>query len=84
MNTDNSLKKIDFISPVRVRIEVKGVVDKSYSDYLNGLVIRHHTSGDKIRYTGLEGEVADQAALLGVLNTLYEMRFPLISISVKK
>ncbi len=84
MNTDSSLKEINFTSPVIVRIEVKGVVDKSYSDYLNGLVIRHYTSEDKIRYTGLEGEMPDQAALLGVLNTLYEMRFPLISISVNK
>jgi hypothetical protein len=30
--------------------------------------------------TILEGEVSDQAALLGVLNSLYELHLPIISV----
>jgi hypothetical protein len=32
--------------------------------------------------TRLEGEIADQAALLGILNALYDRRLPLIKVIV--
>lgn len=53
----------------------------AWSERLGGFVI---TSNEDTEYgsavTTLEGSVIDQAALLGILNTLYELRLPLISV----
>jgi len=53
----------------------------AWSDRLGGFVI---TSAEDAEYgstvTTLEGSVLDQAALLGILNTIYELRLPLISV----
>ena len=61
--------------PYRIRCE--GSLDPSWSDRLGGLAIT--TSGQfgvKTR-TVLEGELADQSALMGVLNTLHGLHLPL-------
>ena len=55
------------------RIRVEGALDPSWSDRLSGLAI---TSTGKLGVettTVLEGELADQSALMGVLNTLHEL-----------
>ena len=53
----------------------------TWSDRLGGLAI---TSREDAEFGGpvttLEGRVLDQAALLGILNTIYEHRLPLISV----
>ncbi len=82
MNEPLLLKGIDFTSPVTIRIIAKGTVEKRYSEYMSGMDITHDISSDHIPYTSLEGEVPDLAALIGVLNTLYDMHFPLISVRV--
>ena len=62
-------------------IGVKGKLDKSLSDILGGLSISHRIdNNNKMSY--LEGEIIDQAELIGILNTLYNMRFPIISVKV--
>lgn len=75
-----SLKTLDFYSPAVFYIEVKGKVDKSLSESLGAMKISHHMRGDKTIVSRLEGEILDQAALFGIMNTLYEMRFPVIII----
>lgn len=59
------------------RIEVQGVLDSNWSDRLNGLSI--FSEGEN-EVTVLAGSLIDQAALLGVLNTLYDLRMPLLSV----
>lgn len=53
----------------------------AWSDRLGGLEI---ASTEDAEFGGtittLEGNVLDQAALLGILNTLNELRLPLISV----
>ena len=58
-------------------IRVKGHLDKSWEDWLNGLAIRHEPSGDTL----LSGSLADQAALHGVLNRLRDLGVQLISVN---
>lgn len=41
--------------------------------------ISEHLSSDGIIETVLIGRLQDQAELSGILNTLYELRFPIIS-----
>ncbi len=60
-------------------IEVQGALSSSWSDYLGGLKISVK-SGQGISYTILEGELLDQAALMGVLDSLYNLGFPLLMV----
>ena len=59
------------------RIKVQGVVSESWIDRLGGLGIVSVTSAA----TTLEGRLPDQAALSGVLDTLYQWRLPLLKVS---
>ena len=65
---------------VRYRIVVQGVLDANWSDRLGGLEIVNFRADAGEALTILIGEVVDQAALLGVLNTLYDLRYSLLSV----
>ena len=62
------------------RIRIEGALDPSWSDRLGGLSITSSGRFDTKTTTVLEGDLRDQAALLGVLNALYEMHLPLESL----
>ncbi len=72
---------IDFATSNNFKIDVLGKLDKSLSDNLGGLFISHKTEND-ITISFLEGKIIDQAELIGILNTLYNMRFPIINVSM--
>ena len=75
MDNTKLSSEINIASPVNVSIEVKGSLDNTLSDLLGGLSIRSTPS-----FSYVEGKVADQAALVGILNTLFNMRFPIIKV----
>jgi len=83
MNVREDLSSLKFYSPAHTQIEVKGMLDKNLSEYLGGLKIDWRTDKNKIKISRLEGEIADQASLIGVLNALYNMRFPIISVELR-
>ena len=56
--------------PATYRISVHGIVPESWTDRLGGMRIVAGSSAA----TTLEGWLPDQAALKGVLDTLYELR----------
>ena len=61
------------------RIRIQGSLSRSWADYLGGLDIEvNRESAWPI--TTLSGPVQDQAALLGVLNSLYDLGFPLLNV----
>ena len=62
------------------RIRIEGSLDPSWSDRLGGLAITTTGRFDRETTTVLEGELTDQGALLGILNTLYEMHLPILSV----
>jgi len=64
--------------PARYRILVKGSIPVNWSDRMDGMSIRQAATDDGEPVTTLEGELADQAALTGVLDTLYELHLPII------
>ena len=68
--------------PAEYEICVAGMLDDSWSDRLGGLAIMCSNGGkkDEKPVTTLTGPLIDQAALFGVLNALYDMRLPLISV----
>ena len=57
-------------NPAVYRIKVRGVLPESWIDRLGGMQIVAVSSIE----TTLEGGLPDQAALKGVLDTLYELR----------
>jgi hypothetical protein len=63
--------------PAVYRIKVHGVVPESCIDRLGGMVIVSVTSDE----TTLEGWLPDQAALSGVLESLYELHLPLLKVT---
>lgn len=66
-------------TPSVYAIRVVGSLDASWSDRLGGLAIT--VGGDEEKpETQLCGRLPDQAALLGVLNALYDHRFVLLSV----
>lgn len=62
------------------RIRIKGHLPKRWSDRLGGMTITIDDQAGEAPVTTLSGWLRDQAALLGVLNTLYDLRFPLLSV----
>ena len=71
---------ISLLEPAVYRIRIQGILDKNWSDYCGGMTIEHE--GDPKRYavTILMGRVADQSALIGVLNSLYDIGYPILSV----
>ncbi len=64
--------------PATYQIRIQGQLDESWSEWLNGLSILPQSKGETL----LSGPITDQAALHGVLDKLYAMNLPLISLSV--
>jgi hypothetical protein len=69
---------ITFDGPARYRILVKGSIPGNWSDRVDGMSIRQDAADDGVPVTTLEGELADQAALIGVVNTLYALHLPIL------
>ena len=61
------------------RIRIQGSLSQSWADYLGDLYIEVNYESD-CPVTTLSGPVLDQAALLGVLNSLYGLGYPLLSV----
>jgi len=67
-------------TPATYRIRVQGHLDSSWSDRLGGMAITQIIAEDKTKATILVGHLRDQAALAGVLNALYGLHMPLLSV----
>jgi hypothetical protein len=66
--------------PAVYRICVRGRLEATWSDRLEGMEISESRGSDGEVETVLVGRLADQAALAGVLNTLYELHLPVLSV----
>ena len=58
-------------------IRVRGHLDQSWSDWFGGLSITNQSNGDVV----LEGQVADQAALHGLLIMVRDLGLPLLAVN---
>ena len=66
-------------TPIHYRIQVVGGLNGSSLEQLRGLEIS--TSGqEKKPVTTISGQLPDQAALFAVLEALYDLRLPLLSV----
>ena len=75
-------KGLTFDTPGVYQIGVQGLLDESWSDRMNGVDIRVQKLPDEAPVTLLTGYFVDQTALAGVLNTLYDMGYPLLKLEL--
>ena len=62
------------------RIVIHGTLDTGWSDRLGGMIISATRLADGTMATTLIGDLADQSALVGVLNTLHDLGLSLMSV----
>jgi len=76
------VSNLSVVSPAKYRISVVGVLEESFADRLCGLSIQNSEPGQGAGkpVVTLTGQLTDQAALMGVLNSLYNMRMPLLAV----
>jgi hypothetical protein len=65
-----------FDQPARYQIRVKGALDQEWSAWFDGLEIVALGDGETL----LTGRLEDQAALHGLLQKVYNLGLPLISV----
>lgn len=58
-----------------VKIHIQGQIDEDWSDWLEGLQVQTTDEG-----TMLQGQVADQSALYGILARLRDLGLDLVSV----
>ena len=65
----------------QIEIQVKGQIDKRWSEWLEGLTVRHTEEGETV----LTGSVVDQAALYRLIAKLRDLGLPLTAVhSIEK
>ena len=80
MANEDKSKHMKLWTPATYAITVEGHLDETWSDRLGGMNIATRTRADESVVTTLVGRMRDQAHLTGVLNTLYEMHLPILSV----
>lgn len=70
-----------FDRPAFYQIIVQGRIDPTWQDRLEGLAILSIDREPSPPITTLQGKLTDQSALAGVLNTLYELHLPVLSVN---
>jgi hypothetical protein len=71
---------VSMFEPATYRICIVGTLDKQFSDYCGGMSIEHDVVLNQYPITILTGRLTDQAALIGVINSLYDLGCPLLSV----
>ena len=82
--TKTTSSKFSFIKPSVYKIKVLGDLNVSWSERLGGLQISIERSKDRDPVSVLIGQINDQSALSGILNTLYENHLTIISVNMLK
>jgi hypothetical protein len=75
-------RKYTFDSPGVYRIRIHGQLDDAWLDRLGAMEVLEKSSKEDKKVTALTGRLQDQAALAGVLDTLYGMQCTLISVEL--
>jgi len=66
--------------PAIYRIRVRGRLDTNLADRLEGMHIENLAQSNGKVESVLEGRLLDQAALSGILNKLYDLHLPVMSV----
>jgi hypothetical protein len=80
MAEKSKIGKLNIGSPAIYRIRVQGNLNLSWALNLNGMQITKTENADDTNETLLVGRLEDQAALAGVIETLYNLQMPVLSV----
>jgi hypothetical protein len=69
-----------FDGPATYHIDVQGRIPLGWCERLEGMSLTVYAPETGPLVSTLLGELTDQAALAGVLNTLYELHLPVLSV----
>ena len=72
------IDRYEFSAPGYYRIVVQGRLRANWSERIGAMQVLSPQQDSEL--TVLEGHVYDQAELSGILNTIYELHLPLISV----
>ncbi len=67
--------------PITYQIKVQEIIDKSWSDWFDGLTITFENEDENRPLTTLTGPVIDQPALRGILNRIWDLNMTLVSVN---
>jgi hypothetical protein len=79
ISMDSSSSRYLLDARCRYRIFIRGALDSGWSDRLGGMTVLTTRRADGTAATTLSGELADQSALVGVLNILHDFGIPLMA-----
>ena len=81
---DGSRARLGMASPATYHICVQGAIQRSWSELFTGMRVtfRHLSTPDAVTF--LTGDVLDQADLIGLLNRLYGLGLPLVSVQWRR
>jgi hypothetical protein len=71
---------VSLLDPAVYRITIQGILDTNWSDYYGGMTINHQGDPKLDAKSILFGRLADQSALIGVLNSLHDIGYPILSV----
>jgi hypothetical protein len=80
MSKTASWKGLSLETPATYRIRVQGHIGSDWDDRFGGMTLTHEKLAEDLKTTVLLGHLPDQAALSGVLNTLYDLHLPLLKV----
>ncbi len=83
MSDNNKNMEYNFSKPAIYKVVVQGKIDYKLADRMLDLQVNvEKGEGQKYYSTTLIGKINDQAALSGILNTLYDMHITVISVNM--
>ena len=80
MQSERTIDYPTMSGPATYRIRVRGKLNTDLADRLEGMHIENLAQSNGKVESVLEGSLLDQAALSGILNKLYDLHLPVMSV----
>lgn len=77
----SAASKLSLDMPASYRVTFQGLLDQTWSHELGSSMQIEHSRCSDHAITTITGEVVDQAALIGMVNLIYDLGYPLISVT---
>ncbi len=81
MTRSNDIAAFDLGAPATYRVVIQGTVSEDWRRRLGGMEVTWSSPGSDEPRTILEGRLPDQAALHGLLDTLYALHLPILEVT---
>ena len=81
---EKSHQRLSMLEPAIYRIGILGHLDTNLSDYYGGMTIEQTNDLQYGSMTILTGRLLDQCALIGVLNSLHDIGYPILSVEYRE